>query len=123
LRLYAAAGPLDFEYHSGGKSLPDAECQVYESGGSVLLGDQRGGADPVSVGDVYLEKYGAPVYLQCPGHSGVFHGRPAVPGHVRPVPPGGGAPGGPGPDHLRGRENMGIVVNLDVMMAKRKMSL
>ena len=63
-----------------------------------------------------------PVHLQHPVHPRVLYGGPAPSGHGLPVPAGGPAEGGPGPDHLR-RRSMKIVVNLDVMMARRKMSL
>ncbi len=82
-----------------------------------LCGVGAAGAVAVSEGNV------APVHLYRSVHPGFLHGRPAVPGHVRPVPAGGGTERGSGLDHLRERESMGIVVNLDVMMAKRKMSL
>lgn len=79
-------------------------------------GSADGGVVPAA------EERSPAVHLHSLVHSGVADGGPAFPGDVCPVPPGGGAERGPGPDHLRGR-SMKIVVNLDVMMARRKMSL
>ena len=69
----------------------------------VLLGDLRCGSGAAGAVAVERGKREASVYLYRAVYPGLFHGRPAVPGHVRPVPAGGGAERGSGPDHLRER--------------------
>ena len=99
-----------------------AQCSVHEAGGGQLLGHRPAGGSADGGVVPAAEERSPAVHLHSLVHSGVADGGLAFPGDVCPVPPGGGAERGPGPDHLRGR-SMKIVVNLDVMMARRKMSL
>ena len=71
--------------------------------GGVLLDDLWCGVGAAGAVAVERGKRVAPVHLYRSVHPGFLHGRPAVPGHVRPVPAGGGTERGSGLDHLRER--------------------
>ena len=91
----------------GYRIFSDAEgkmnLNVQQAGGSVLLHHLRGGPGPDRLGHCVLLFHRTGFDLQCPVRTSFPVGRAAVYGHVRPVPPGGGAEGGQRSDHLRGR--------------------
>lgn len=121
-RRAPVAGPVHPVHDHRPDSLSAVQCPVHEAGGGQLLGHRPAGGSADGGVVPAAEERSPAVHLHSLVHSGVADGGPAFPGDVCPVPPGGGAERGPGPDHLRGR-SMKIVVNLDVMMARRKMSL
>lgn len=97
------AGQESAGYHFDPDTFPAGQRRGAEASGGVLLGDLRCGSGAAGAVAVERGKRVASVYLYRAVYPGLFHGRPAVPGHVRPVPAGGGAERGSGPDHLRER--------------------
>ena len=95
------AGKKSAGHHPPGQPLPAGNARALKR--AAVCCWIISGASLVRSGSLDMGRWnlGSAIYLHYSVCPSLFYGRPAVPGHVRPVWSDGGAERGPGSDHLR----------------------